>query len=136
MDFFQWKKTYLVGIEEIDEQHMEIFSRINQLHGAVSEKKTHKEISTMLNGLTCFTLHHLDTEESLMIDHNYPLTDEHKREHQHLVNEVVEFNQNYETNPKLMRSDVLNFLKNWVKHHIMDTDKKLGLYLKEKGKGA
>jgi len=48
----EWSKDMAVGIETIDEQHRELFKRINDLLRAIKEHRCKSEIDGTINSLT------------------------------------------------------------------------------------
>ncbi len=85
-----------------------------------------------MNSLIRYSETHFATEEKLMEDFGYPEYKEHKREHESLLLDIFEINSLY--NKKDIGADILlNFLKDWLICHILDTDKRCGLFLKNKG---
>jgi len=59
----------------------------------------------------------------------YPDYPRHKQEHDRLTAKVVEFQANF-ADRKATTSDVLLFLRDWLTHHIGQTDTKIAAHLK------
>ena len=77
-----WKENLSVGVNEIDNQHKELFNRINNLLDACTRGKGSEEIKRTLNFLSDYVISHFGTEENLMVRYNYPDYTSHKEKHE------------------------------------------------------
>ncbi|HLK22732.1 MAG TPA: bacteriohemerythrin [Bryobacteraceae bacterium] len=132
MSIFQWKEEFSVDHAEIDTQHKRLFQLAGDLHTAMTEGKGKDALSKTLNNLIEYTKHHFACEERLMQLHDYPDFDEHKAVHDDLTTRVLEFQKTFQTGKTAMTVELLQFLKDWLGHHIGDTDKKVATFLKAK----
>ncbi len=130
MSIFQWKEEYSVDHSEIDTQHKRLFQLAGDLHTAMTEGKGKDALTKTLNNLIEYTKHHFACEERLMQLHNYPDFAEHKAFHDELTSRVLEFQRNFDAGRTAMSVELLQFLKDWLGHHIGETDKKVATYLK------
>jgi hemerythrin-like metal-binding protein len=106
---------------------------LNQLYAAMDQGTDKEEIVKVLNFLRDYTVMHFSTEESLMIQHNYPDASAHFAAHSDLVIQVSDFMSNYRTGNIVGMREMLKFLENWLVGHIQGKDKALGAYLKGRG---
>jgi hemerythrin len=130
MSIFQWKEEYSVDHSEIDTQHKRLFQLAGDLHAAMTEGKGKDALSKTLNNLIEYTKHHFACEERLMQLHHYPGFAEHKALHDDLTARVLEFQKSFDAGRTAMSVELLQFLKDWLGHHIGETDKKVAAYLK------
>lgn len=131
MSLFQWSEAYSVGYPDIDSQHKRLFQLAEQLHAAMTAGKGKQCLSTTLNNLIAYTKRHFSDEEILMQSHRYPFYQQHKAEHQALTEKVVQFQKSFEADRAPVTVELLQFLSNWLIHHIGNVDKKVGEYLKQ-----
>lgn len=68
----QWRKSYEIGVEEIDSQHKELFKRIRDLLDACSQNKGRQEVSKMIDFLEEYVDIHFTSEEKLHVKNLYP----------------------------------------------------------------
>ena len=129
MNLFEWNEALSVGHIEIDSQHRMLFQYANKLHAAMSAGKGKDVLSQTLIDLIAYTQRHFATEEKLMQTHQYPEYPKHKAEHDGLTRKVVQLRDDYMAGRAVLTSEVLQFLKNWLNHHIGEVDKKVGKYL-------
>lgn len=132
-DFVEWREEYSVGIPSIDVQHKRLLSLINQLQTAVDYQTDDSFVDEALGELVDYTRTHFVYEEGLMKDNGYPLFEEHKKEHDAMVEQVKEFLERYKKNKEETIEEVTKFLKNWLISHINGTDKGYSSYLVDKG---
>jgi hemerythrin len=130
MSIFQWKEEYSVDHSEIDTQHKRLFQLAGNLHAAMTEGKGKDALSKTLNDLIEYTKHHFACEERLMQLHHYPDYAAHKAFHDDLTARVLEFQKSFDAGRTAMSVELLQFLKDWLGHHIGETDKKVATYLK------
>jgi hemerythrin len=134
-ELFAWSDSYMVGIQEVDEQHQVLVSLLNQLHTAIIEhhgKATSREI---LDRLAEYTRTHFLLEESLMRLTHYPGFDIHKQQHEELIKQVQDLQHKLDEEKVAITFELLHFLKNWLAQHINESDKRFGAHFKEAGLG-
>ena len=122
MVLISWQPQLSVNVSRFDTQHKELISLINELHDAMLSGKTRDIIADVLLRLTDYTITHFADEENLMLEHNYPQYKTHKLAHENLVAKVKETIQKYEAGLPI-NVEVMHFLKDWLKNHIMGEDK-------------
>ena len=129
-DLMPWGPQFATGIEQIDTQHKELVRLVNQLHRAMRQQKGAREVGGILGELANYTVFHFGFEEKLFDRYNYPDTKKHKEIHTDLVNEVSAFQTDFNAGKASVTMELMDFLKNWLKGHIMGTDKAYAPFLK------
>ncbi len=128
-----WKEKYSVGISIIDEEHKELIHIMNVAIEAKQHSDNIDKTLELLKELTMFTLKHFSTEEFYMAEFNYPEFQHHKDEHHDFSNRVIMFcNRAAEGNYHIV-DEILEYLKQWIVHHIQITDKKYVECFKKNG---
>lgn len=135
-DLMAWGPKLILGITEIDDQHKKLVALINQLHKAMKLKKGLRKSGEILNGLVDYTVYHFGYEEELFKKHGYPEKADHVKMHKELVDQVMEFKSQLEQGKATLTVDLMNFLKDWLKNHIMKKDQEYVHFLKEKMQGS
>lgn len=135
MSLFQWNEAYSVGDVEIDSQHRMLFQYADKLHAAMSAGKAKDILSQTLSDLIAYTKRHFAAEEKLMLTHQYPAYPQHKAEHDALTQKVVQLQNDYAAGRVTLTVELLHFLKDWLRHHIGEIDKKVGNYLQQQASG-
>jgi len=129
-----WSDEMSVGVEWIDEQHKELFTRINRLLSGMGEVGSGAELTKTMAFLEEYIVLHFDAEEEQMALYDYPFYREHKDAHEWLFKEVSEMAKELgaqgPSDELYMRAE--RTLVDWLLHHVRKTDMQLGSYLKGK----
>ena len=92
--FLFWREDWLLGLQNLDEQHLELADAFNDLHQSIihdiegNECSNIGQVSRQLSDLADQARRHFQSEEALMQAHDYPGLAEHNREHVLLMAEL------------------------------------------------
>lgn len=132
-DLFIWNSKLVTGLQDIDEHHKNLVRLVNDLHRAMKAKAGATASGRILDELVDYTRYHFEFEEKLFSKHSYPATSEHKIAHRNLVEKVTGFQQEFKKGKAGLSMELMNFLADWLRQHIMKTDMAYVPHLKEKG---
>lgn len=133
MAFITFDESLKTHITKIDSDHIKLVDLINQLFEAMKKGEANEILGKLLLDLTQYTVFHFGMEEAFMDSYDYPDFKFHKVEHEKLIAEVKELNENMKNGSAVLSIKTLNFLKSWLADHIINSDKKLGDFLKNRG---
>lgn len=133
MSMIVWEDKYSVDIQEIDEQHKRLVEIINELYDAIAAKKNRDQLSVVLNELVEYTKVHFAVEETLMRIFHYEEYREHKGIHDRIVNQVLDFQRQFNAGNDKVGMELLLFLKDWLFEHIEKVDKKYSKHFLKHG---
>lgn len=126
MTLMKWtQEDYGTNVGIADEQHQELFDRVNALNDAVTQKDRN-EIGSRLDALIDYVVEHFKTEERLMAQRGYAGLDEHRREHDNLVSTCADLQVKFHAKEVEIEAGTMAFLKNWLDHHIPVIDRSYG----------
>lgn len=129
-----WKKNWSVGVVDVDEDHKMLIKMINRLFGSTLSIDPQKVLLDVLAELTDYVVFHFNREEEYMSRLNYPDYAAHKQDHQRLLDAAGQFKQNLLSElPMDLKEVIENSLRDWLVTHIMDHDKRMGLFLNSQG---
>ncbi len=128
-----WSDKYSVGIVEIDAQHRRLFELYNQLVEAMYRGESMNVLQKALDSLIEYVVIHFTTEEQYMQKYGYPEFEEHKRAHTYLRNKTLQIHREFSEGKPVLTAEVIDFLRNWLKEHVMNMDKKYSKHLKKMG---
>lgn len=128
---FAWKDDYSVSVAAIDNQHRRLFQLAQDLHEAMLARSGKQLLAGTLDNLIAYTKTHFASEERLMEERRYPDYRAHKAEHETLTQTVLQFQKDFLAGKVALSVHLMQFLKDWLQRHIVQTDKKFGLYLSE-----
>jgi hemerythrin-like metal-binding protein len=127
---FEWSNSYSVGINSIDAQHQNLFAIGRELHTAMSHGQGKASLAKILDRLVQYTCAHFAHEERLMRLADYPDMPAHVAEHAALTRKVLQFQKDFEAGKVAMTVQLLQFLKEWLSHHIKGSDQKYAPHVK------
>lgn len=133
MTYFNWDASYSVNVQVIDQQHQRLVGIINELYDAMKSGQAKQKLSGILDSLVEYTQVHFAYEEKLLETHDYPELWRHRKEHNDLVKQVLDFKQKYEQGTVALSVEMGAFLKDWLVNHILKVDKRYSAYLNQKG---
>lgn len=131
--YIAWQNIFSVNIKEIDEQHKKLIDIINELYDSMKIGKGKEILENTLDKMIKYAQTHFTKEEEYMTDYKYPEYKAHKGEHKKFVKKVLTFQKDFKGDKLALSSDVMEFLRNWLINHIMETDKKYAPFFNEKG---
>ncbi|MDD5174955.1 MAG: bacteriohemerythrin [Sterolibacterium sp.] len=116
-----WKPEHSVGIREIDDQHKKVIEIISRIEQSVKLQRGWREIVYDVVDLRVFAKSHFEFEEGLMRMFGYKEYTKHTGEHEHFFRKLTEIESKSVSN--LVESELLKFLRDWLKNHILVEDK-------------
>ncbi len=126
-----WSDAFSVGVAVVDEQHQILVNMLNMAAEQLTNSSGRVQIQEIIRDLMSYALYHFDTEEELMVEHDFPSIDreKHFQEHRSFSATVSLLQQDLNEGKLVGRDTLLGFLKDWLIHHIQGTDKHLGNFL-------
>jgi hemerythrin len=133
MPIFEWNDKFSVNIDAFDSQHKNLVNNLNDLYDAMKQGRGNDVIGKIFSSLINYTQSHFKDELEMMKKHDYPDLLIHKKEHDDLESQIKELKEKFDNKQILVSFELLTFLKEWLMHHILETDKKYGPYLNGRG---
>lgn len=130
----QWKEDLSTGSVKIDNQHKEIFRRINGLLDACNEGKGKTEVCGVIDFIDDYIVTHFGEEEKYMVAHGYPGYAEHKKEHEKFIKNFLALKKQVDTDGPGVHTVIATnqMVVAWFLDHIRKVDKQLGAFMKTK----
>jgi hemerythrin len=130
---WEWSSSLETGIEQIDEQHKELFNRIDQLDLALYNGRSASELIKLMKYLGSYIIEHFELEEKLMLDNSYPDFALHARQHQEFRNLFTGILNDCNTrgSDSYLALDVDKKMRKWWENHILKMDMSYVPYLKK-----
>lgn len=133
MELITWSDELNVNIKIIDQQHKKLIDLLNSLFLSMLEGQAQSLINKIVDELINYAEYHFETEEKYFEEYEYPGAHSHKIQHSYYKDEILNFKTDLMHGKSTVPVDVFNFLKDWLKEHIMNSDKKYSKYLNSKG---
>ncbi|MCU7893375.1 MAG: bacteriohemerythrin [Candidatus Thiodiazotropha sp. (ex Ustalcina ferruginea)] len=123
MSLMQWiDEKYATNVEICDDQHKQLFDRVNALNDAVISNDR-ADIGNRLDNLIDYVAVHFETEERMMEERGYSKLDAHRQEHNLLVQTCTDLQEKFHSGEADIGESTMAFIKNWLDHHIPVIDK-------------
>jgi hemerythrin len=124
MAAIRWTEAMSVGVARLDRDHQTLIDLINRIADAEDSEETRRRIiPEVLVTLVAYTVFHFQREEKVMFACGYPEADTHREEHWALTREVHLLQRRFSENPdNVSRGEILQFLTDWLAHHILLQD--------------
>jgi len=134
MIYIEWEDSFLLGIKELDGHHKKLLDLLNRAYSACMLNNPVAEFRAIIDELFDYTRYHLLAEELVMEETNYPGLFEQKQEHEIFVQRLLYCRQemgkgNMSSTIELV--ELTEFLAIWFRDHIVNMDKKLGVYMNQ-----
>ena len=129
IEWIKWDDKYKIGYKRIDDQHKELVNIINDLYNVgivndLSNEEVKVNFHSIIKRTIDYATYHFSYEEKIMGAVDYSLAKDHIAKHRSFSLKIVDDVSRYENGDDLAIEDFLDFLKNWLLHHIIVEDKK------------
>ena len=133
-----WEEKYATGIHMIDSQHKELFSLTNELfHACMGDNEALKSVfKETMERMVEYVRFHFGAEQVLLQRIKYPDYQEHKRQHDILVRDILEAVKGYNKGEKFIPNQFVRTLRDWILSHIAVSDMQYMVFItaqKKKG---
>lgn len=136
MDKNLCEKSLRTGIDEVDSQHQTLLEYLNDCMQKTAFSKDVKDvvyIYVLLNKLTTCADTHFKSEEGLMQSINYPEFERHQQQHDLFKEQVARLERAVSSGEKPVIAYLAAFLRDWYIKHILEHDKRIGVYMNASG---
>ncbi|WP_027720539.1 bacteriohemerythrin [Maridesulfovibrio zosterae] len=134
MPILSWKDGYSVGVRSIDDEHKQLLAMINRAYDSVENMEEEKVMIELVDEMRRYAMIHFATEEKMMLQYDYPFSNEHKLQHNDFMIKAASSNNILDSSASGVEPvKIFKYLADWLREHILKTDKKLGEFLNEKG---
>lgn len=120
-----WRPAMSTGLAWQDEQHKEIFKRIDQLLDAMQQNQGSAVVKELLDFLQIYASQHFSDEENYMLTHSCTTCVKHKQCHEEFKEHLAELVAIYDSQgaSTIVVLKLQSWLREWLFSHIMNVDK-------------
>ena len=127
MTLMQWTPAMSVGLEPLDQDHRRLIDIINRLaENAGSGEDKEEQVRQCLYALMRYAETHFAREETVMKACDFPGLGHHLEEHGDFVGRIQRLTERFDQAPEkqsdVVNDELLQFLKDWLRHHILIED--------------
>lgn len=125
MSFVKWGPDLELGYAVIDDQHKILVEMIVELEDALAAGRGRQVQNDILGRITNYTVYHFTEEEKHFISEGYLNSVKHLREHQAFIEKIKTLNKGAQAGNLGIALDLVEFLANWLRTHILERDREL-----------
>jgi len=126
MPLIQWRDEFEIGIDEIDHEHRELISLINEADAALQDDADIVSIASFFGEIYTRISAHFALEEAVMRRLRYDGYGAHKADHEELLEGIRDIMDGYERGEYTKYHDVLaEHLESWFTTHFGTKDASL-----------
>ena len=125
MTLLKWKPTYSLGIPSVDLEHREMIEMINGVYASLEENAGLDRVEAALEDIYAGIASHFALEERHMREAGYREYEEHKDEHEDLLDQIRDMMDLYEDDPESGRLLLQQKLSDWFGIHFATFDARL-----------
>ncbi|MBI1822655.1 MAG: hemerythrin family protein [Nitrospirae bacterium] len=123
------------GIKEIDDQHEALFQKVNQFLNICQRGRQTQEIIGVMSHLEKYISVHFEAEKDLMEKYQYPHRFSHVAHHTKFREDYSDLKNVFRKEETTLRFAMLmsEIVSDWIIKHVNRADRKLGIFLRERG---
>jgi len=129
--YIEWRDDLITGVDEIDQQHKELFARFNLLLDACQKGKGREEVEKVLQFLASYVKTHFRAEEEIQLTSGFPDVVTHREAHRNFIRGLdglaQEFRDEGASLPLVIKTNQM--MVAWLIDHILKMDKALAEFL-------
>lgn len=128
---FVWSKEFETGSNAIDEQHKELFSRIDELSLAIYNGNARRNLHSMITFLERYIEEHFHTEEEIMEMAGYPHLSNHRQIHKEFNKMFEGFKLDFQKKggDSYLAIHLDKEIRKWWREHVLNEDMRYVPYL-------
>ena len=131
MPLLEWNQGLSVEVSNMDEEHQQLIALVNALNEAMKQGRAKDEMDHVFGELARYTQSHFASEERYMAQVGYPHLAQHQKEHAELMAAVAAFKKDYDAGKALISVKLMGFLRDWIRNHIQQSDRKYGVWAQQ-----
>ncbi len=129
----EWNDSFSVGVALFDEQHRQLIAMLNKMIKDPAATTRSETVAEVLTDMTHYAQEHFKSEEDLMIEHDYPLLEEHRDRHREFQEKAARLCFATIKGQTSVPQELLAYLQQWLIHHILQEDMAFKPFFKQKG---
>jgi hemerythrin-like metal-binding protein len=126
----EWSDDFNMGINSIDEQHMQLITVVNDLIDQANAETVPQDTGKTINALEEYSISHFRHEERFLEQYGYPDYNNHMEAHRGFKIKVESFNK---LPLEGFGAAVVEYLSGWLTNHILVEDMKYKTFFAEQG---
>lgn len=128
-NLIEWRNDFKIGIEEVDFEHQKLIELINESYNTAKDENSNMDIIEFLGEIFSYISAHFALEEKVMRELNYDKFNEHKEEHEQLLDSIRDIMDDYVDVSTIDEEKFGHRLTDWFVNHFSTKDAQLHKFL-------
>jgi len=129
MTLVEWRDEFKIGIEEVDFEHQELIELINELYAETKKENSAMAVMECLEEIFAKISAHFALEEKVMRDLQYDQYEDHKEDHELLLDSIMDIMDDYAAETRLDEEEFADRLNDWFVRHFSTKDARMHRFL-------
>lgn len=129
MILVEWRDEFKLGIDEVDFEHQELIDLINMSFCEAAKKDSNMAVLYFLGEIHSKISAHFALEEKHMREMSYDQYEDHKQDHERLLDDILDIMDNYRETANLDTKEFGERLRKWFIQHFKLKDARLHKFL-------
>ena len=129
MALIEWKDEFATGVPDVDSEHRQLIDLINALHVAMLRKDVTYTVMDFLGQIYARISGHFALEEKIMRERRYDQYEDHKADHERLLDELRDIMDDYEEHAYFSDEEFARQIDAWFSEHFRTRDARLHKHL-------
>jgi hemerythrin-like metal-binding protein len=125
MALIEWREEFCTGIKGVDYEHQELIRQINTVYELVEERADKPLVIDSLGEIYGSISAHFALEEQMMKRHGYDHYQQHKADHERLLDDIRDITDEFEKSIDLDDAKFKQKLTDWFQLHFKTHDSRL-----------
>ena len=125
MALIEWREEYCTGIKGVDFEHEALIRQINAVYELVEDRADKALVIDSLGEIYGSISAHFALEEQMMIRHQYDHYQQHKADHERLLDDIRDITDEFEESVDVDDTEFKQKLTDWLQLHFKTHDSRL-----------
>jgi hemerythrin-like metal-binding protein len=132
----EWLDGMATGVAAIDNQHRYLVDTLREANERLLDSSDAALLAEIARDLLSYAIMHFETEEELMQRYGYhdacpEVARLHVAQHREFSRQVVAVRDSLHEGRQVSRIDVLRYLNEWLRNHVLGIDQQLGDFVRQ-----
>lgn len=125
MGLIEWRDEFRTGFDGVDYEHEDLIGQINAVFALIENQADKRRVVDSLDDIYGNIAAHFALEEQLMRRRNYDQYDNHRADHERLLDEIREITEHFEYTDSVDAAAFGKTLADWFEQHFKTHDARL-----------
>jgi hemerythrin-like metal-binding protein len=125
MVLIEWREEFCTGIPGVDYEHEKLIEQVNSVYALIDDEVDRDRVIDRLGDIYGSISAHFALEEQMMKKYGYDRYQEHRADHERLLDDIRDITDDFENSTDLDRQRFGQRLNDWFAIHFKTHDSRL-----------